>query len=184
MRFVEQNYGSLSAAGIGVYLGRTRASVESMANRLGCSAGYNFWSDVELKVLLTNYAAGADVDTLTSMLPRRTRSGILTKVNALGVFRRQWRAEENRILQKYYVSEGNGVAKRLPVRTLSAIRNQTYTLDPRRTRGQKWSEEELALLKQNQHLALSELQKLFPSRSSQSVCHARMKLKELEERKK
>lgn len=49
IRFVEQNYGSLSAAEIGVHLGRTRASVKSIANRLTCCADYNFWSDAELE---------------------------------------------------------------------------------------------------------------------------------------
>jgi hypothetical protein len=106
IRFVEQNYGSLSAAEIGKQLVRTRASVKSMANRLACCADYNFWSDAELEVLLTHYAAGADVGTLMTMLPRRTRSGIITKVNSLGIYRRRWSEEENRILRKYYALEG------------------------------------------------------------------------------
>jgi hypothetical protein len=179
VRFVEENYGFLSAAEIGGHLGRTRASVKSMANRLGCCAEYNLWSDAELDVLRTDYAAGADMDTVLAMLPRRRRPGIMTKVNALGIFRRRWRADENRILQKYYVSEGTRVARRLPGRTVSAITNQAYTLGLRRPRGRKWSEEEMELLKQNQHLALSELQRLFTGRSKQAVCHARMKLKGL-----
>lgn len=179
IRFVEQNYGSLSAAEIGVYLGRTRVSVKSMANRLGCCAEYNFWSDAELEVLLAHYTAGADMDTLLAMLPRRTRSGIMTKVNSLGIYRRRWSEEENRILRKYYALEGIHAAKRLPDRTVFSVSNQAYALGLRRPRGCKWSKDELALLKKNLHLELAELHKLFIGRSRQAVCHARMKLKQL-----
>jgi len=107
----------------------------------------------------------------------------MTKVNALGIIRRRWLAEENDILKKYYASEGTRVVKRLPGRTVFAVANQAYALGLRHPRGRKWSEEELILLEKNQHLALSELQKLFSDRSSQAVCHVRMKIKRLQEKR-
>jgi len=48
MRFVEQNYGSLSAAAIGVYLGRTRASVKS---RLFLIMTGSYWGQVNLAAM-------------------------------------------------------------------------------------------------------------------------------------
>jgi len=42
-----------------------------MATRLRCCAEYNLWSDAEVNVLLTYYVAGADMDMLLVILPRR-----------------------------------------------------------------------------------------------------------------
>lgn len=178
IRVVEQHYGTLSVAEIGKLLGRTRSSVRSMANRLKCCAEYDLWSDAEVDILRTHYAAGADMGTLLAMLPRRTKAGIRSKVDTLGIIRRRWREDENRILRKYYLLEGIATAVRLPGRTASAIRNQAYALGLYRPRRIKWSEEEWVLLEKNQHLDLSELHKLFPGRSPQAVCHARIRLKQ------
>jgi len=180
VRFMEQHYGTLPVAEIGKRLGRTRSSVRSMANRLKCCAEYDFWSEDELEILRTQYVAGVDMDTLLAMLPRRTKSGIMTKVNGLEIFRRRWREEENRTLQKYYPLEGIAVAVRLPGRTVSAVSNQASALGPRRPRRIKWREEELILLEKNQHLALCELQGLLPGRSRQAIYHVRAKLKRLQ----
>ena len=177
LRFVEQRYGTLLVTEIAQRLQRTPGSVKSMARRLGCGGKQLHWTDANIAVLTTHYAAGADKATIMAMLPERTWTGILSKVFALGIIRRKWQPEEYRILEKYYASEGVRVADRLPGRTVSAVANQAHALKIRHPRGLRWDENELKLLEQNQHLPVTELAKLFPRRSRIAVYHHWAKLR-------
>lgn len=176
MRVVERLYGTLSPAEIGAQIGRSWAAVKTMAHKLGVCRPYRLWTEEERAVLLTHYAAGVDMKEVMTMLPGRSMESINAQVNQLGIFRRRWTREENDILRKYYLKEGSKVVARLPGRTPSAVKNQTYAMGLHRPRGIKWTQDELALLEQHQHLPLNELYKKFPGRSKQAVCHARMNL--------
>lgn len=176
LQFVEEHYGSLSAGEIATRLGRTAGSIISMAWRLGCNGKQLHWTDDDKAVLTTHYAAGADKASVMAMLPGRTWTGIMSMVYTLGIVRRRWKPEENRILEKYYATEGVRVAERLPGRTSSAVANQAYARKLRHPGRIKWNENELKLLEQNQHLPLKELATFFPRRSRIAVWHARKNL--------
>lgn len=177
LNFVETNYGLLTAAEIGQRLGRSASSVRSMIHRLGCGKqAHTAWSDMEKDILLTHYAGGADIREVMTMLPGRTQNSIEGMAQKLNIIRRQWLEEEIAILQQYYATEGYGVIKRLPGRTVSAMRNQANALGIKCARRGRWSPEELALLQKNLHLELSELDSLFPARSRMALWHMRNKL--------
>lgn len=177
LNFVETNYGLLTAAEIGLRLGRSVSSVRSMIHRLGCGKqGYRAWSDMEKDILLTHYAGGADIGEIMAMLPGRTQKSIASMAQKLNIIRRQWLEGENAILQQYYATEGFAVVKRLTGRSASAVANQAYALGIKCARRGRWSPEELALLQKNLHLELPELGSLFPARSRMALWHMRSKL--------
>ncbi|QGX92479.1 hypothetical protein EFZ10_13085 [Tatumella sp. TA1] len=177
LNFVEANCGLLTAAEIGLRLGRSTSSVRSMIHRLGCgNQTHTAWTDVEKEILLVHYAGGADIREVMTMLPGRTQKSIESMACKLNIIRRQWLEEENAILQQYYATEGYGVVSRLPGRTASAVANRAFALGLKCVRRGRWSQKELALLQKNLHLDVPELDFLFPDRSRMALWHMRTRL--------
>ncbi|EJM3643767.1 SANT/Myb domain-containing protein [Salmonella enterica] len=182
LAFVEKHYGSMDTPAIAEHLGRSLSSVRAAAYSLRCVSIRKRgtpWSEEEKEIVRTHYVKG--YAHVMALLPGRTRKTIQWMANRLGVLSaRSWTREEERILETYYPELGVAVAKRLPGRTADAVKLKACDMGIRyqgHAGARIWSQEELAKLASHDHLAFSDVLKLFPDRSRLSVKKARERLR-------
>lgn len=181
LTFLENNYASLSVAGIAAELGRTPGAVGLMADKLGCRKKRSApWSEAEMDIIREHYAQGTEARSLTQLLPGRSISAIFSMAEALGVQSgRFWREDELRILKAEYPVRGTAVTRLLPGRNRVAVRLMAKRLGLKKSHRSEagfrpWSDNEWALLEKNMHLSVAEQQAtLFPDRTQRAVEKAR-----------
>lgn len=182
LNFIEKHYGSMKAIEIAEYLGRSLASVRSVACQLnGAVKKREIWTEAEKEIIRTYYAKGSEHAMVR--LPGRTRRTVSWMAKKLGVVsERNWSRKEESLLKKLYPLRGTAMADSLPGRTPDAVKIKAREMGIK-FRGysegtqQIWSEAEWRCLEMNAHLTLRELQVLFPYRTRNSVRHARERLK-------
>lgn len=184
LSFLENNYGTMSVAGLATILKRTPGAVALMADKLGCRQKRNRpWSEAEMAIIRHHYSQGVEAEALTRLLPGRSVRAIFSWAEAMGILSgRFWQEDELRILKAQYPVVGTGVMHLLPGRNEVAVRVMAGRLGLKKSRESKtgfrpWSDEEWALLESNMHLSIAEQQaELFPDRTNRAVEKARGRL--------
>ena len=87
------------------------------------------WSEQVLEILWAHYGSGAWITRVQALLPGRTKGAIGVQANKMGIRESQnWSPEEIEILREYYPYPGSEIAKKLPHRTVAAIKTQASRL--------------------------------------------------------
>ncbi|HHA1936163.1 TPA: hypothetical protein ACOEP6_004666 [Enterobacter ludwigii] len=183
LKFLEEHYGKIPRADIGKHLGRSASAIQGMANKIGCcTRRAAAWTETEKNILRATYETDMDSKLICAMLPGRALQSITVMARNMGLSRPEslWRQDEIDVLRTYYPVEGKKIAARLPDRGPEAVKLKANELSIK-FQGDDlyriWSEEEWALLTQNDFLPIARLRELFPQRSRASVSMARRRFR-------
>jgi len=186
IRFIEQNYRTLSLADIATRLERTPGAVALMAYKLGCRRKPCLpWTEQEKDIIRVHYAGGAGIANVMKLLPTRSEKAIFAMAKTLGITSgKRWRKDELRILAECYPEYGTDRVARLLNKSPESVKLKASRMGIS-YRGcivdegtfRIWSEEEWALLEKTLHLGVTEQMLLLPGRTRLSIEKARERLK-------
>lgn len=133
LRYLEAHHGSIPIVGIAASLGRSAKGVADMVRKMGQAKRPETvnvpWTERELEILRAHYGSGAWITRVQALLPGRTKGAIGIQAHKMGVRESlNWSPEEIEMLREYYPYPGSDVAKKLPHRTVAAIKNQARRL--------------------------------------------------------
>ncbi|CCQ42311.1 SANT/Myb-like DNA-binding domain-containing protein [Yersinia enterocolitica] len=133
LRYLEAHHGSVPIARIAASLGRSAKGVADMDRKMGLAKRPETinvpWSEQVLEILWAHYGSGAWITRVQALLPGRTKGAIGVQANKMGIRESQnWSPEEIEILREYYPYPGSEIAKKLPHRTVAAIKTQASRL--------------------------------------------------------
>lgn len=153
--------------------GRSVSSIRSMAQKTEISAPTTKWTEKEDNIIRAKYPQmGPSVASLfhgkrseEACHQRALALGILPSIEKMG-----WSESELKILKEHYPQMGRQVSDLLPGRTEQSCKNMAAKLgltitQKASTRKEKWSEDEIKILKESYPEMGSAVYKLLPNRS-------------------
>lgn len=159
--------------------GRSALSIQSMARKAEISAPVRKWTDEEDRILRAQYPQmGPSVASLFH--GRRSEEACHQRALSLWILPSikeiRWSESELSILKEHYPQMGRKVCELLPGRAERACTQMAAKLGLTAskktfTRGKKWSEEEIKILKESYPKLGSAVHKLLPNRSD-AACAA------------
>jgi hypothetical protein len=136
------------------------------------------WSDEELELLRTSYAAFGP--TAIARRLGRTVGAVVNRAHVIGASsrRRKWNETEDEYLRKHYASATAAEIAADLDRTELSVRNRVFTLGLTTAHGELWTDEEVAYLKKHHgHRTIAQIaEDLGRTHASVEVKSQRLKL--------
>lgn len=184
---LREHYGTESGQALlpSLLPGRSLSSIINRAYSLGLAeCEKQRWTKEEDSILkYYSHSLPLDWKSIKKEIPDRTNNAIATRMRVLGLpmgnMYRDWSDEEDEILRKHYTDKKGiqHLCDLLPGRSNTAIYERARKIGLIKAKPwDKWSDEEISILKESQKLSLAEIQKLLPDRTWDSIVAQRRRM--------